>query len=85
MVDGEWFDPVTHFKRARKAASDRTAAAERRHVLEKRFLELSATHVGKQRFKAIAQQLNNEDTKTLNGRQWTEANVRAFMRKLPIT
>ncbi|WIJ25784.1 hypothetical protein [Devosia sp. RR2S18] len=82
MVDGEWFDPIVHFRRARKAASDRTAAARRREVLASRVSVLSSQHAGSQRFKVIAEQLNLEGTTTVNGRRWSEANVRAFLKKM---
>lgn len=80
--DGQMFDPIAHFKRARKAAADRRSASERRDALIARLREMLPGDLNTTaQVKALVARLNLAGVKTVNGRIWTEPNLRAFLRK----
>lgn len=85
MIDGQEFDPIAHFRRARKAFSDRGAAIRRREAIITRVTEIigQGTLAGG-RYRQLAHQLNAEGVKTVNGRSWSEPNLRAFLKSVPL-
>lgn len=85
MIDGREFDPIAHFRRARKAFSDRGAAIHRRQAIIARVKEIvGQVPPAAGRYGQLAQQLNAEGVKTVNGRSWSEPNLRAFLKSVPL-
>lgn len=85
MIDGREFDPIAHFRRARKAFSDRGAAVERREAIIARVRKIiGQVPLATGRYRQLAEHLNAEGVKTVNGRSWSEPNLRAFLRGVPL-
>jgi hypothetical protein len=79
LIDGELFDPIEHFRgwraldnerKARKAEQTRSLNAEIH-----RMREMGAS------WKEVAADLNAQGFATLNGKPWTQDNVRKFAAK----
>lgn len=85
MIDGQEFDPIAHFRRARKAFSDRGAAIRRRDAIVTRVSEIIGQGpLAAGRYRQLARQLNAEGVRTVNGRSWSEPNLRAFLKTAPL-
>ncbi|KUJ85158.1 hypothetical protein AVO45_18080 [Ruegeria marisrubri] len=76
MIDGEAFDPIDHFRGWRKANDERKEQkADLAHAINTQIHHLRETGAS---WSKVAEWLNSNGNRTLNGKPWTADNARKF-------
>lgn len=80
VIDGKRFDPIRHFKAWR--AQDKVAMARLRiDAHEALSAALAAIPVGEGRWRRVADRLNSQGSRTIQGGAWTAESVRKFTQR----